>query len=91
MSLCRYLAREDTQILLAYDEDSQPVATGLLFKTGDVAGIHQIGVPADHQGKGLRDTNDALSHSMRPEMAGRLCRSASVSSGKAGVSKIGLC
>jgi len=46
------LAREDTQILLAYDEDSQPVATGLLFKTGDVAGIHQIGVPADHQGKG---------------------------------------
>ena len=46
------LAHEDTQILLAYNEDSEPVATGLLFKTGDVVGIHQIGVPADHQGKG---------------------------------------
>jgi GNAT superfamily N-acetyltransferase len=23
-----------------------------LFKTGDVAGIHQIGVPDDHKGKG---------------------------------------
>ncbi|KKL03799.1 hypothetical protein LCGC14_2622520, partial [marine sediment metagenome] len=46
------LACEDIQILLAYNEDSQPVATGLLFKTGDVVGIHQIGVPADHQGKG---------------------------------------
>jgi GNAT superfamily N-acetyltransferase len=46
------LACEDTQILLAYNEDSQPVATGLLFKTGDAVGIHQIGVPADHQGKG---------------------------------------
>ncbi len=43
---------EDVQILLAYNEDSQPVATGLLFKTGDVAGIHQIGVPAAHQGRG---------------------------------------
>jgi GNAT superfamily N-acetyltransferase len=46
------LAHEDIQILLAYNEDSQPVATGLLFKTGDVVGIHQIGVPADYQGKG---------------------------------------
>jgi GNAT superfamily N-acetyltransferase len=46
------LACEDIQLLLGYNEDAQPVATGLLFKTGDVAGIHQIGVPADHQGKG---------------------------------------
>jgi GNAT superfamily N-acetyltransferase len=46
------LACEDIQILLAYNEDSQPVATGLLFKTGEVVGIHQIGVPTDHQGKG---------------------------------------
>ncbi len=46
------LACEDTQILIAYNEDSQPVATGLLFKTHDVVGIHQIGVPADHRGKG---------------------------------------
>lgn len=46
------LARKDTQILLAYNQYSQPVATGLLFKTGDVVGIHQIGVPAEHQGKG---------------------------------------
>ena len=46
------LAREDTQILIAYNEYSQPVATGLLFKTSNIVGIHQIGVPADHQGKG---------------------------------------
>ncbi|MFT5692815.1 MAG: GNAT superfamily N-acetyltransferase [Oceanicoccus sp.] len=45
------LDRDDTQIFLAYNENSQPVATGLLFKTGDVVGIHQIGVPSDHQGK----------------------------------------
>ncbi len=46
------LAREDTQILLAYNEHFQPVATGLLLKTDDVVGIHQIGVPAEYQGKG---------------------------------------
>jgi GNAT superfamily N-acetyltransferase len=46
------LAREDTQVLLAYNENSEPVATGLLFKTDDVVGIHQIGVPGEHQGKG---------------------------------------
>ncbi|MFT6518016.1 MAG: GNAT superfamily N-acetyltransferase [Candidatus Azotimanducaceae bacterium] len=46
------LGCEHAQILLGFDEGSQPVATGLLFKTGDVVGTHQIGVPADHQGKG---------------------------------------
>jgi len=47
------LVCEDIQILLAYNEDSQPVATGLLFKTGNVAGIHQIGVLDTHRGKGV--------------------------------------
>jgi GNAT superfamily N-acetyltransferase len=46
------LACEDVQILLAHNEYSQPVATGLLYKTNDVVGIHQIGVPVEHQGKG---------------------------------------
>lgn len=46
------LARDDIQILLAYNEESRPVATGLLFKTGEVAGVHQIGVPSEYQGKG---------------------------------------
>lgn len=46
------LACEDIQIVLAYNEQSLPVATGLLFKTCNVVGIHQIGVPAEHQGKG---------------------------------------
>lgn len=46
------LACEDIQLLLAYDESSQAVATGLLFKTGNVAGIHQIGVPSEYRGKG---------------------------------------
>jgi GNAT superfamily N-acetyltransferase len=43
---------DDIQLLLAYDENAEPVATGLLFKTADVVGIHQIGVPAGYQGKG---------------------------------------
>jgi len=46
------LTYDNTQVLLAYNQDSEPVATGLLFKTAGVVGIHQIGVPADHQGKG---------------------------------------
>lgn len=46
------LGCEDIELLLAYNADSQPVATGLLFKTDGIVGIHQIGVPADHQGKG---------------------------------------
>ena len=46
------LACEDIQILLAFNEIAEPVATGLLFKTGNVVGIHQVGVPPDHQGKG---------------------------------------
>lgn len=46
------LACADIQLMMAYNEDSKPVATGLLFKTGDVVGIHQIGVPVDHQSRG---------------------------------------
>lgn len=46
------LACGDVELLLAYNADSEPVATGLLLKTDGIVGIHQIGVPADHQGKG---------------------------------------
>lgn len=46
------LACKDIQILLAHNKKSQPVATGLLFKTGNVVGIHQISVLDDHRGKG---------------------------------------
>lgn len=50
--LQRQLTCSGNRVLLAYNKDSQPVATGLLFKTGAVVGIHQIGVPAEHQGRG---------------------------------------
>lgn len=46
------LAHENIRVLLAYNQACQPVATGLLFKTGNVVGIHQIGVPSEHRGKG---------------------------------------
>lgn len=42
----------DVQLLLAY-ADSQPVATALLFRTGDIIGIHQVGVSEQYRGKGV--------------------------------------
>lgn len=42
----------DMQILMAYQND-QAVASAILYKTGDIIGIHQVGVKKDCQGKGF--------------------------------------
>ncbi len=42
----------DVQLLLAY-VDRQPAATALLFRTGDIIGIHQVGVSEQYRGKGV--------------------------------------
>jgi len=42
----------DMQILMAY-ENSQAIASAILYKTGDIIGIHQFGVKQDFQGKGF--------------------------------------
>lgn len=48
------------QILLAYYYD-EAIASGILFKTGDTIGIHQVGVKPSFQGQGLaRDLMGAL-------------------------------
>ncbi len=33
--------------------DGAPVATAILYRTGSVVGVHQVGVPPEHQGKGI--------------------------------------
>ncbi len=43
---------QDMQILMAY-HDEQAIASAILYKTGDVIGIHQVGVKKDFQGKGF--------------------------------------
>jgi len=45
----------DMQILMAY-QDEHAIASALLYKTGNVIGIHQVGVKLDHQGKGVART-----------------------------------
>jgi ribosomal protein S18 acetylase RimI-like enzyme len=43
---------DDIQLLLGW-ENNQAVASGLLYKTGDIIGVHQVGVKQAFQGKGL--------------------------------------
>ena len=47
----KLMAEQDSQILLAYD-NNVPVATALLFKTDNIIGIHQVAVHPNMQGKG---------------------------------------
>lgn len=42
----------DMQILMAYQCD-HAIASAILYKTGDVIGVHQVGVKQDYQGKGF--------------------------------------
>lgn len=42
----------DMQILMAYQND-QAIASAILYKTGDIIGLHQVGVKQDCQGKGF--------------------------------------
>jgi GNAT superfamily N-acetyltransferase len=43
---------EDIQLLLGWEND-QAIASGLLYKTGDNIGVHQVGVKQVFQGKGF--------------------------------------
>jgi len=43
---------DDIQLLLGW-ENEQVIASGLLFKTGDIIGVHQVGVKQTFQGKGF--------------------------------------
>ncbi len=47
----KLMAEQDSQILLAYD-NNVPVATALLFKTDNIIGVHQVAVHPNMQGKG---------------------------------------
>ena len=43
---------KDIKILLGW-QDGRPVAAALLYKTGNIIGIHQVGVKKDFQGQGI--------------------------------------
>lgn len=53
---CKVIERivndQDIQLLLGY-QGGQTVATALLYKTGEVVGLHQMGVKRDFQGRGI--------------------------------------
>jgi ribosomal protein S18 acetylase RimI-like enzyme len=42
----------DIRLLLAYDND-EAIATALMYKTGSIIGVHQVGVKPEVQGKGF--------------------------------------
>jgi len=46
------LVTSDVQLLMA-SHRAHPVATALLFKTGDIAGLHLFGVLAEYRGQGI--------------------------------------
>lgn len=46
---------QDMQILMAYHYD-EAIATAILYKTGDIIGIHQVGVKKSFQGQGFART-----------------------------------
>ena len=46
---------DDVQLLVGWD-NHQPIVSGLLYKTGDVIGVHQVGVKPAFQGKGFANS-----------------------------------
>jgi GNAT superfamily N-acetyltransferase len=48
----RLVDDEEIQLLLGWD-NCQAIACGLLYKTGDIIGVHQVGVKLAFQGKGF--------------------------------------
>lgn len=48
----RLLGDSGARLLLA-SREAVPVATALLYHTGEVAGIHQVGVVPEHRGQGI--------------------------------------
>lgn len=56
VSVIRQIADDpDAQLLLTY-VDGQPAATAMLFRTGDIIGVHQVGVSGEYRGKGVART-----------------------------------
>lgn len=51
----KLLDDSDIQILMASYE-GEPIASALLLKTGDIMGVHQVGVKPGYQGKGFART-----------------------------------
>ncbi|MBL1378495.1 GNAT family N-acetyltransferase [Zobellella iuensis] len=49
----RRLLGADGACLLLASREGGPVATALLFHTGEVVGIHQVGVVPEHRGQGI--------------------------------------
>jgi hypothetical protein len=53
LSVIKKLVHVDNiQLLLGWEND-QAIASGLLFKTGEIIGVHQIGIKKAFQGKGF--------------------------------------
>jgi len=48
----RLVDDEEIQLLIGWD-NGQAIACGLLYKTGDIIGVHQVGVKLAFQGKGF--------------------------------------
>jgi len=46
------VSAQDISLLLAFSQ-GKPIATGLLYKTGNILGVHQIGVAKNAQGQGI--------------------------------------
>lgn len=51
-AVARLVGRDDTSLLLA-ERDGVAVGTGLLFATGEVAGLHMVGVPPEARRSGI--------------------------------------
>nr|WP_277611068.1 GNAT family N-acetyltransferase [Microbulbifer celer] len=70
-------AHQDTRLWLA-EIDGVAVATALLFRTGEVTGVHQVGVPERFRGRGIaRELMQALLARCQQSGAGRVTLQAS--------------
>lgn len=52
-TVVRRLAEDPVATLLLLEEGGEAAATALIFRAGNVAGIHQVGVPPAFRGRGL--------------------------------------
>ncbi len=73
----RLLQQPDVEVLWAKC-DGVPVATAILYRTGSVVGVHQVGVPPEQQGRGIaRELMQQLVARVRAMGARYLCLQAS--------------
>lgn len=81
VAVIRRVAEDSAGRLLQAHIEDKVVATALLFKTGTVIGVHQVGVPPEFRGRGIaeglmknaliacREWGAALSHCRPPPLA----------------------